>query len=59
MVLKPWNVHYTAPELLDPARFDQPNSDPTKESDIYSFAMAAYEVHICLAPFVVSIDIVA
>ena len=33
-----------APELLNPLQFDLANSNPSKESDIYSFAMTAFEV---------------
>ena len=36
-------VRYTAPELLSPSQFHLPNSNPTKESDVYSFAMTAYQ----------------
>ena len=41
---KPGTVCYMAPELFSPSRFNVLSSDPTKESDIYSFAMTAYEV---------------
>lgn len=37
-------ARYTAPELLNPSQFNLTNSYPTKESDIYSLAMTAYEV---------------
>jgi len=33
-----------APELLNPSQFSLSNSNPSKESDIYSLAMTAYEV---------------
>jgi serine/threonine protein kinase len=33
-----------APELLDPPQFNLLNSNPTRESDIYSLAVTAYEV---------------
>ena len=33
-----------APELLNPPQFSLPNSNPSKESDVYSLAMTAYEV---------------
>jgi len=33
-----------APELLNPPQFGLPNSNPSKESDVYSLAMTAYEV---------------
>jgi len=33
-----------APELLNPPQFSLSNSNPSKESDIYSLAMTAYEV---------------
>jgi len=44
---KPGAVRYTAPELLDPTQFNLPNSNPSKESDIYSLAMTVYEVVSC------------
>ena len=40
----PKGVCYMAPELLNPSQFHLPNSSPVKESDVYSFAMTAYEV---------------
>ena len=33
-----------APELLNPPQFNLTHSSPSKESDVYSFAMTAYEV---------------
>ena len=33
-----------APELLNPSQFSLANSNPSKESDVYSLAMTAYEV---------------
>jgi hypothetical protein len=33
-----------APELLNPSQFSLQNSNPSKESDVYSLAMTAYEV---------------
>ena len=36
-------TRYLAPELLNP-QFGLPDSNPSKESDVYSFAMTAYEV---------------
>jgi len=41
---KPGAVRYMAPELLNPSQFSLVNSNPSKESDIYSLAMTAYEV---------------
>jgi serine/threonine protein kinase len=41
---KPGVVRYMAPELLDPPQFGLADSSPSKESDVYSFAMTAYEV---------------
>ena len=41
---KPGVVRYMAPELLNPSQFKLLNSNPTRESDIYSFAVTAYEV---------------
>ena len=44
-------VRYKAPELLYPLQFNLKNSNPTKESDIYSFAMVSYEVcSLCTRP---------
>ena len=42
---KPGVVRYMAPEILNPPQFSLPNSNPSKESDVYSLAMTAYEVH--------------
>ena len=36
-------VRYMAPELLNPSQFYLANSNPSKESDIYSLAMTTYE----------------
>ena len=41
---KPGVVRYMAPELLNPSQFGLTNSNPSKESDVYSLAMTAYEV---------------
>ena len=41
---KPGVTRYMAPELLNPLQFGHMHSDPLKESDVYSFAMTAYEV---------------
>ena len=41
---KPGVTRYMAPELLDPGLFGFTHSSPSKESDVYSFAMAAYQV---------------
>jgi serine/threonine protein kinase len=46
-----------APELLNPSQFDLANSIPTKESDIYSLAVTAYEVCLSLTPCVIIVDI--
>lgn len=35
---------YMAPELLDPPQFGFEHGNPSKESDIYAFAMVTYEV---------------
>ena len=35
-----------APELLNPLQFNLANSNPSKESDVYSLAMTAYEVRL-------------
>ena len=35
-----------APELLNPSQFSLANSNPSKESDVYSLAMTAYEVSL-------------
>ena len=39
-----FRVRYMAPELLNPSQFHLKNSNPTKESDIYSLALTVYEV---------------
>ena len=39
-------VRYTAPELLNPLKFGLTNSIPSKESDVHSLAMTAYEVRL-------------
>ena len=41
---KPGAVRYMAPELLDPSQFGLSKCVPTKESDVYSLAVTAYEV---------------
>ena len=33
-----------APELLNPLQFNLADSNPSKESDVYSLAMTAFEV---------------
>ena len=38
------STRYMAPELLDPELFGLKHSNPSKESDVHSFAMTAYEV---------------
>ena len=37
-------TRYMAPELLDPQEFGLTHSKPSKEGDVFSFAMTAYEV---------------
>ena len=41
---KPGATRYLAPELLNPQQFGHTESNPSRESDVYSFAMTAYEV---------------
>ena len=41
---KPGVTRYMAPELLNPQEFGLTHSNPSKESDIYSFGMTTYEV---------------
>jgi len=43
---KPGAVRYVAPELLNPKQFSlkHENGSPSKESDVYSLVMTAYEV---------------
>ena len=48
---KPGVTRYLAPELLDPHQFGFKHSNPSKESDIYSFAMTAYEVPYILLQY--------
>ena len=40
-----------APELLDPEKFGEKNSRPTKPADMYAFGMMVYEVLTGLDPF--------
>ena len=40
--VQPGVIRYMAPELLDSSQLPRP--DCTKESDVYSFVMTAYEV---------------
>lgn len=42
---KPGSARYIAPELLNPSQFGLIASNPTKESDAYSFVMTAYGVY--------------
>jgi len=56
---KPGVVRYMAPELLNPSQFSLVNSNPSKESDVYSLAMTAYEVSSSRAARVVVTDIIA
>ena len=39
-------VRYMAPELLNPSQFNLENGNPSKESDVYSFAMTVFEVRL-------------
>jgi len=48
---KPGVVRYMAPELLNPTQFRLNNNNPTKESDIYSLALTAYEVLTGIVPY--------
>ena len=41
---KPGVARYMAPELLNPPQFGSAHGSYSKESDVYSFAMASYEV---------------
>lgn len=41
---KPGVTRYMAPELLFPQQFGYTDSNPSKESDVYAFAMTAYQV---------------
>ena len=40
----PSSVRWLAPELLFPEEFDLEGARRTKETDVYAFAMAMYEV---------------
>ena len=42
---------YMAPELLDPEKFGERSSRPTKPADMYAFGMVIYEVLTGLDPF--------
>ncbi|KAF9647766.1 kinase-like protein, partial [Thelephora ganbajun] len=48
---KPGIVRYMAPELLNPPQFHLSNSNPSKESDVYSLAMTAYETLTEILPY--------
>jgi len=48
---KPGVVRYMAPELLNPTQFELQNSNPSKESDVYSLVMTAYETLTEILPF--------
>jgi hypothetical protein len=37
-------LRWMAPELLDPDKFDLPNSNPTKATDVYAMAMVILQV---------------
>ena len=42
---------YMAPELLNPEKFGEKSSRPTKPADMYAFGMVIYEVLTGLDPF--------
>lgn len=42
----PGFARYMAPELIDPQTLGPSDRKPTKHSDIYSFAITAYEVRL-------------
>ena len=44
MVYIPRVIRYMAPELLSPKQIGFKRSNPSKETDVYSFAMTAYKV---------------
>ncbi|KAF9645572.1 kinase-like protein [Thelephora ganbajun] len=48
---KPGAVRYMAPELLNPLQFNFSDSNPSKESDIYSLTMTAYETLAEILPY--------
>ncbi|KAF9645420.1 kinase-like protein [Thelephora ganbajun] len=48
---KPGVVRYMAPELLNPPQFSLSNSNPSKESDVYSLAMTTYETLTEILPY--------
>jgi serine/threonine protein kinase len=54
---KPGVVRYMAPELLSPSKFNLTNSNPTKESDIYSLVVTTYEVCPSCAPCAIIVEI--
>lgn len=58
-IIEPVLPQYTAPELLNPWQFNRLNSNPTKESDIYSLAVTAYEVCFVSRSCAITADIVA
>ena len=42
---------YMAPELLNPDKYGEKNSRPTKPADVYAFGMVIYEVLTGFDPF--------
>lgn len=51
---EPGVVRYMAPELLNPSQFHLQTSLPTKESDVYSLAVTAYEVGSVYAAYCIT-----
>ncbi|KAK7680538.1 hypothetical protein QCA50_016319 [Cerrena zonata] len=43
--------HWLAPEILKPELFNVISQRPTKQSDVYSFAMVCYEIYASQRPF--------
>ena len=39
-------AYWTAPEIIDPARFNMKSGRPSRQSDIFDFAGLAWEVRI-------------
>ena len=57
-ISKPGVFRYMAPELLNPLQFKLLVRNPSKESDVYSLAMTAFEVHLSHTLHMVTPDII-
>ncbi|EMD36223.1 hypothetical protein CERSUDRAFT_84290 [Gelatoporia subvermispora B] len=51
MSVAAWSSRWIAPEILDPEAFGLKKAQLTRQSDIYSFSMVAWEIFTGLLPF--------